>query len=141
MLSSQPKWSFIVAKSLNLVHLIGRAGRGPEMRYTPSGQPVTTFSLATDRRSSGPETPGETDWHRIVCWAKLAELTNSFVMKGRLLYVAGRLHYRRWTDDNDQQRFGVDIVAHEVLFLDRRPDAVQSDAGAPEADDEPDLPF
>jgi single-strand DNA-binding protein len=140
-LSSDLKRSLTVAKSLNLVHLIGRAGREPEMRYTPSSQPVTTFSLATDRRSSKPETPGETDWHRIVCWAKLAEFTNSFVTKGRLLYVAGRLNYRHWTDDSGQQRFGVDIIAHEVLLLDRRPDAAQSDAGSPEAVDDLDLPF
>jgi len=129
-----------MAHALNSVQLIGRAGREPEMRYTASGQPVTTFSLATDRRSSNPETPGEADWHRIVCWAKLAEVTNSFVTKGRLLYVAGRLHYRQWTDDSGQQRFGVEIVAQEVLFLDRRPDAGQSDAAPGQVVPDRDLP-
>ncbi|MGI8916091.1 MAG: single-stranded DNA-binding protein [Chloroflexota bacterium] len=76
-----------MARSLNVVHLIGRTGREPTMRYTGSGKPYTTFSLATDRRSKA---DGQTDpdWHAIVCWDKLAEFANQYLSKGRLLGVS-----------------------------------------------------
>ena len=90
-----------MAKSLNSVHLIGRTGREPSMRYASNGKPYTTFSLATDRWSKA-EGQTEPDWHAIVCWDKLAEFANQYLSKGRLLYVSGRLSYRRWTGQDGQ---------------------------------------
>jgi len=126
-----------VSASLNSVHLIGRAGREPEMRYTSSGQPVTTFSLATDRRTSKLDDDPGPDWHRVVCWGKLAEFSNQYLTKGRLVYIAGRLAYRTWTGQDGQPRHSTDIVASDVLLLDRRPDGelpVPSDAEPAEGD-------
>jgi single-strand DNA-binding protein len=131
-----------VAKSLNVVHLIGRTGREPSMRYTGAGKPCTTFSLATDRRKADGQT--EPDWHAIVCWDKLAEFANQNLSKGRLLYVSGRLSYRVWTGQDGQPRHTTEVVAGEILLLDRPPAADAADGGQP-ADaataDGDDLPF
>jgi single-strand DNA-binding protein len=80
---------------LNRVELIARLGQEPEFRYTPSGQAVVTFSVATDRPTK-PDAEPIVDWHRAVCWDRLAEFVNQYVTKGRLVYISGRLHYRAW---------------------------------------------
>lgn len=129
-------------RSLNVVHLIGRAGREPTMRYAATGKPYTTFSLATDRRAkAGDQT--EPDWHAIVCWDKLAEFANQYVGKGRLLYVSGRLSYRTWTGQDGQSRRTVEIVAGEILLLDRPAPAgdADGDGHAEATNDDDELPF
>jgi len=110
-----------MSQTVNVVQLIGRAGRDPEMRYTAEGQAVAQFSLATDRRAAKPGTETETDWHRIVCWGKLAEFAHEYLRKGRLVYVSGRLVYRTWTGKDGQQRNGTEIVANDLVLLDRKP--------------------
>ena len=124
-------------QSLNRVELIGRLGRAPEMRYTADGQCVTTFSLATNR----PVRAGansETDWHRVVCWGKLGEVAGQYLDKGRLVYVAGRIAYRAWESQDGQQRRATEIVAGDLILLDRRPDA---EPRATDGDADDDLPF
>ena len=125
-------------KTFQVTYLLGHSGREPELRYTPDGQAVTAFSLATDRPVKG--RPAETDWHRVVAFGALGEFCNAYVAKGRRLFVIGRLSYRSWTGEDGRQRFGVDIVAQRVLLLDRRPGA---EGGEPpeEPSDVPDLPF
>jgi single-strand DNA-binding protein len=91
------------------------------MRYTPSGQAVTTFSVATDRPAK-PDAESATDWHQIVCWEKLAEFANQYLTKGRLVFVAGRLHYRSWEAKDGQKRRAAEIVAAELIALDRKPE-------------------
>ena len=123
--------------SLNRVELIGRLGHEPAMRYTPDGQAITKFSLATDR----PGRPGaqpETDWHQIVCWGKLAEFAGQYLDKGRLVFVAGRLTYRSWEGKDGQQRRATEVVASELIPLDHRPD-VESREHSGAMDD--DFPF
>ena len=123
-----------MAQSINRVVLIGRLGRDPEMRYTPQGTAVTTFSLATDR----PGRPGEaaeTDWHRVVCWDKLGEIANQYCTKGRLVYVAGRLQYRSYEGRDGQPKRAVEVIASDLGLLDRRPDA--EPAGEPLPDEPP----
>ena len=123
--------------SLNRVELIGRLGREPELRYTPEGQAITKFSLATDR----PTKPGaepETDWHHVTCFGKTAEVAGQYLDKGRLIYVAGRLTYRSWEGKDGQTRHATEIIAHELILLDRRPEPPR-EAGGEGADD--DLPF
>ncbi len=127
-------------RSLNAVHLIGHTGRGPEMRYAPNGQPVTTFSLATDRYASKPDDRAGPDWHRVVCWGKLAEFANQHLAKGGLVYIAGRLTYRAWTGQDGQPRHRTDIVASELVLLDRRRDAPPAEVAADQGDDDS-LPF
>lgn len=132
-----------MAKSLNVVHLLGRTGREPAMRYATTGKPYTTFSLATDRWSKA-EGQASPDWHAIVCWDKLAEFANQYARKGRLLYVSGRLTYRDWVGQDGQPRRTAEIVAGEILLLDRPPGTAPAEvedqaAAATESGD--DLPF
>lgn len=112
--------------SLNRVMLIGRLTRDPEMRYTPSGQPVTSFSIATNRYAPG--TDGErrefTDYHNIVAWnigkRTLAELAAQYLRKGSLCYVEGRLQTRSWEGQDGQKRKTTEVVANDIQFLDGR---------------------
>lgn len=123
--------------SLSRAELIGRLGRDPDMRFTPDGQAVTRFSLATDR----PTKPGaqpETDWHQIVCWGKLAEFAGQYLVKGRLVFVAGRLTYRSWEGQDGQRRRATEIVARELILLDRRP---ESEIQEPDEEGADDVPF
>ena len=112
--------------SLNRVMLIGRLTRDPEMRYTPSGQPVTSFSIATNRYGQSPD--GErrefTDYHNIVAWnigkRTLAELAAQYLRKGSLCYVEGRLQTRSWEGQDGQKRKTTEVVANDIQFLDSR---------------------
>jgi single-strand DNA-binding protein len=124
-------------RTFQVTYLIGRLGREPELRYTADGQCVTTFRLATNRPVRAGADP-ETDWHRVVCWGKLGEIAGQYLDKGRLVFVAGRLAYRSWESQDGQQRRATEIVASELILLDRRPDA-ESRAADDDADD--DLPF
>ncbi len=124
--------------NLNRTELIGRLGRDPEMRYTGEGQPITSFSLATDR----PVKQGaarETDWHHIVCWGKLAEFAGQYLTKGRLLFVAGRLTYRAWEGKDGKMRRTTEIIATELIPLDRRPESEPTESPAESTEDE--IPF
>lgn len=113
--------------SLNKVMLIGRLTRDPEMRYTPSGQPVTSFSIATNRYASGGD-GGEkrefTDYHNIVAWnigkRTLAELVANYTKKGSMVYVEGRLQTRSWEGQDGQKRRATEVVANDVQFLEPR---------------------
>ena len=86
-----------MSRGLNKVLLIGRLGRNPEMRYTPSGRPVTTFSIATSRswNTSDGERRSETEWFNIVAWSSLAEICKQLLTKGQQVYIEGRLQTRR----------------------------------------------
>ena len=117
--------------SVNRAELIGRLGRDPDMRYTPEGHVITKFSVATDR----PTKPGaepETDWHQVLCWGPLAEFAGQYLGKGRLVYIAGRIMYRSWDGKDGQKRYATEIVANEVIALDRRPDNASNQTAADE---------
>ena len=90
------------------------------MRYTPNGNAVTSFSVATNRRytTSDGENREETEWFRAVAWNKLGEQCNQFLVKGRRVYVEGRLRSRSWTGNDGQARFSNEINAERVVFLD-----------------------
>jgi len=108
---------------INKVILVGRLGADPEVRYTPDGAQVTTFRLATDEQwkdKSGERTQ-RTEWHRVVAFRKLAEICGSYLSKGRLVYVEGRLQTRSWEDKDGQKRFTTEIVASNMQILDRGP--------------------
>ena len=110
---------------INKVILVGRLGRDPELRYTPSGTAVANFSLATDERwSSNGETQSRTEWHNIVVWSKLAEICNQYLTKGRLVFIEGRLQTRDWEDKDGNKRRTTEIVATDMKMLGgRRKDA------------------
>ena len=115
---------------LNKIMVIGNLGRDPEMRYTPSGNPVTNFSIATSRTytTSEGEKREETEWFTVVAWTRLAEQCNQFLTKGRRIYVEGRLHSRSYEGRDGQTRFVNEIIANNVLFLDQA-----TDTGMPES--------
>jgi len=107
--------------SLNKVMLIGNVGSDPEMRFTPSGSPVTSFRIATNRvfNTTDGERKQETDWFTVVAWNKLAEQCNQFLNKGKLVYVEGRLRTRSWDGTDGQKHFRTEVIASRVTFLDR----------------------
>ena len=116
------------------------------MRYTPSGDPVTSFSVATNRRSRrNGETVEETEWFRVSAWGRLAEITNQYLAKGKKVYVEGPLRSRTWQAQDGQTRFSNEINAREVQFLDPAGQTssgpgYQGD-GPPSDDDADDLPW
>jgi single-strand DNA-binding protein len=112
-----------MSRGLNKVLVIGYLGRDPEMRYTPSGRPVTTFSVATSRswHSGDGERHEETEWFNVVSWGSLAEICNQHLRKGDQVYIEGRLQTRRWEDSEGNKHFTTELVAKEMIMLgDRR---------------------
>lgn len=109
-------------KSLNRVQLIGNLTRDPELRYTPNGTAVCSFGLATNRSwtTDAGEKREETEFHRVVSWNKLAELCSQFLIKGRKVYVEGRLQTRNWTGQDGQQRTTTEIVIDDMILLDSK---------------------
>jgi single-strand DNA-binding protein len=108
-----------MARSLNKVMIIGILGRDPEMRFTPNGQSVSSFSIACDRSWLSPdgERRVETDWFNVVVWGDLAETVKQTLYKGCLTYVEGRLQSRVWKDNQGNQRRSVEIVAQDIMLL------------------------
>ena len=138
--------------SVNKVILIGNLGRDPELRYTTSGTPVANFTMATTDRWKDPssgERKERTEWHRIVVWAKQAEIVNESLHKGKQVYVEGSLQTREWTDREGNKRYTTEVRAQRVQMLGKasdRPAAAVTEGGQavaePEAGfDEDDIPF
>jgi single-strand DNA-binding protein len=111
-----------MSRGLNKVMIIGYLGRNPEMRYTPSGRPVTNFSVAVSRswKTAAGERHSETEWFTIVAWGKLAETCNQYLFKGSRVYIEGRLQTRHWEDADGNRRTAVEVVANEMIMLDKR---------------------
>jgi len=134
--------------SLNKIILIGNVGTDPEMRFTPSGNPVTSFRLATNRvyTTADGERRQETEWFTVVTWRKQAETCNQFLTKGQRVYVEGSLRTRTWEGRDGQRRVTAEVIASRVLFLDRQAaaplpgDELPSEVVGDEVEPE-DLPF
>ncbi len=112
-----------MGRGLNKVMIIGYVGRDPEMRYTPSGRPVTSFSVATSRTwtSTEGERREETEWLNVVAWGNLAEICKAHLTKNQQVYVEGRLQTRGWEDETGKKHFRTELVANEMILLgDRR---------------------
>jgi len=111
--------------SLNKVMLIGNLGKDPEIRYTQDGSPVASFSLATsetwtDKNGNRQE---HTEWHNIVAWTRLAELSKRYLSKGRQVYIEGRLRTREWSDKDGNKRRTTEVIASQMVLLGARPQA------------------
>ena len=133
-----------MSRGLNKVMIIGHLGRDPEMRYTPSGRPVTTFTVATSRswNTSDGERHNETEWFNIVTWGNLAEICKQYLTKGQQVYIEGRLQTRKWDDNEGIKHSSVEIVANEMMILGERKDGSQTQAGENLlAEDEGEYPF
>ncbi len=128
---------------LNKVMIIGNVGREPEMRFTANGTAVTSFSVAVNRVSLGQENDRreETEWFRVVAWNKLAETCNQYLAKGSRIYVEGRLQTRSWEGNDGQKRYTTEVVANNVIFLDRRSQSETSEEEVPTDLVPDDLPF
>ncbi|MCP4631336.1 MAG: single-stranded DNA-binding protein [candidate division Zixibacteria bacterium] len=135
--------------SVNLAILIGNLGRDPELRYTPAGQAVASFSLATTERwkdKSG-EASEKTEWHNVVCWGRNAEIASQYLQKGSSVYIEGRIQNRTYDDKDGNRRYISEVVVRRLQMLGRKGDSPSSsaqdyssnDAAIPETDD--DLPF
>lgn len=109
--------------SLNKVQLIGNAGDAPEVKETPNGQKVATFSVATSRtwKDASGEKQEATDWHNVVAWAKLAEILEKYLEKWKKVYVEGRLTTRSWEAEDGTKRYKTEIVAENVILLSSKP--------------------
>ena len=105
--------------SLNQILLIGNVGNDPEMRYTSSGTPVTTFNLATNNtyRDQNGETVNETEWFRVTAWNRQAESVNQYLSKGRKVFVEGRLSKSEYVDKEGVNRSSLEVSATRVVFL------------------------
>lgn len=127
-----------MARGLNKVLIIGRVGRDPEMRYTPSGRPVTTFSVGTSRTwtTADGERRTETEWFNVVAWSSLAEICKQYLTKDRLVYIEGRLQTRHWDDQEGNKHSATEIVASEMIVLEERREVNQTASEYDEGDDE-----
>ena len=127
-----------MARGINKVILIGNLGRDPEMRYTQSQQAVANFSVATseswtDRTTN--ERRERTEWHRVVCFRRLAEICGEYLHKGSKVYIEGSLQTRSWEGQDGQTRYTTEVVAREMQMLDSRGEGgyvPQQEAGAPD---------
>ncbi len=117
---------------VNVVFLVGRLGKDPEMRYTPSGAPVANFTVATSESWNDKEGQRQerTEWHRIVVWGKSAELCGQYLKKGREVCIEGRIQTREWMDRDNNKRYTTEVVANKVTFLGSRNDGAGAGAGA-----------
>ncbi|MCK4901609.1 MAG: single-stranded DNA-binding protein [Anaerolineales bacterium] len=131
-----------MSRGLNKVLLIGRLGRNPEMRYTPSGRPVTTFSIATSRswNTSDGERRSETEWFNIVAWSSLAEICKQLLTKGQQVYIEGRLQTRRWEDSEGNKHSATEVVANEMIILGERRGETES-VEEDQSDQDDEFPF
>ena len=112
-----------MARGINKVLLIGNLGADPETRYTPSNTAVTNLRLATsdswrDRQTG--EQQERTEWHRVVCFNRLAEIAAEYLRKGSKVYIEGRLQTRKWQGQDGQDRYTTEIVANDMQMLDSR---------------------
>lgn len=132
-----------MSRGLNKVMIIGNLGRDPEMRYTPSGRPVTTFSVATSRswNTSEGEKRIETEWFNVVAWSSLAEICKQHLTKGQQVYIEGRLQTRYWDDAEGNKHTSVEIVANEMIILGERRDTSESNTSETNTVEEDEFPF
>jgi single-strand DNA-binding protein len=125
--------------SVNKVILVGNLGKDPELRYTPSGAAVATFSLATTERfkDKNGEQQEKTEWHNIVVWRQLAEICGKYLHKGKQVYIEGRIQTRSYDDRDGNKRYITEIVADQMQMLGRAGEensGAARGAGAPRAE-------
>jgi single-strand DNA-binding protein len=124
--------------TVNKVILLGRLGKDPEMRYSPSGTAVANFSMATNHSTKDQDGnfTDKTEWHRVVCLGRLAEIAGEYLQKGKQVYIEGRIQTRSWEDQQGQTRYVTEVVANEMTMIGGRNDnnggdSTSYDAAAP----------
>ena len=131
-----------MSRGLNKVILIGNLGRDPEMRYTPSGKPVTSFTMGVTYtwHDADGERREQTEWFNIIAWSGLAEVCNQYLHKGQRIYIEGRLQTRRWQDASGEERSATEVVAREMIMLDDSRGAMGGSFVEESVDEEQPLP-
>lgn len=124
--------------SVNKVILLGRLGKDPDLKYTPSGVAVASFSIATDLAWKDQEgnQKQQTEWHRIVAWRKTAEIASNYLKKGNQVYIEGRLQTRSWNDKNNITRYTTEIVAENLVLIGSKMDRAGEPVDVPPPSDE-----
>lgn len=117
-----------MSRGVNKAILIGNLGSDPELKYTPNGIAVASFSLATNERRQDKDGnyKDHTEWHKIVAWRKLAETVGEYLKKGSQVYIEGKIQTRSWEDQNGNKRYQTEIVAQNLQMLGRRPGDMSS---------------
>ena len=125
--------------SITKVILIGRLGRDPEVKHTPSGQAVAKFSIATDEtyKDRNGEQQRRTEWHNIVAWRRLAEICGEYLVKGKLVYIEGRLRTRKWEDREGNKRSTTEIEAREMKMLSPKSEGDISESSSQQSESTP----
>ncbi|AJF08151.1 single-stranded DNA-binding protein [Geoalkalibacter subterraneus] len=120
--------------SINKVILVGNLGKDPELRYTPSGVPVATFSLATSERfkDRNGQQQEKTEWHNIVAWRQLAEICGKYLHKGKQVYLEGKIQTRKYQDRDGNDRYITEIVADQMQMLGGAGDGARQQSHAPQ---------
>lgn len=115
---------------VNKAILIGRLGKDPDIRYTPDGTMVTTFRIATDEqwKDKNGEKVQKTEWHQIVTYRKLAEICGNYLVKGKLVFIEGRIQTRSWEDKDGIKRYTTEIIANDMKMLDSKGQTKADDA-------------
>lgn len=133
---------------INKVTLVGRLGADPDIRYTPSGAPVANLNIATTRRwkdKQSSERKEDTEWHRVILFARLAEVVKEYLTKGDLIYIEGRMQTRKWQDQSGQTRYTAEIVAEQMQMLNttqnNQPTHTATSEETPPPEDYDDVPF
>jgi single-strand DNA-binding protein len=105
--------------SFNKVILVGNLGRDPELRYTPQGTPVCSFSMATNerRKDKSGEMQDQTTWFRVTLWGRQAETASQYLTKGRPVYIEGRLRVEEWTDRDGKARHTLEVHGTDMQFI------------------------
>lgn len=139
--------------SFNKVTIVGNLGRDPELRYTPQGTPVTSFTMATTEKRKGKSGDREdiTTWFKVTIWGRQAETASQYLTKGRQVYIEGRLRVEEWTDKDGKPRHTLEVTATDMQFIggaqrddnDQRSAKAsgQSPAVPDDFDDDGDAPF
>ncbi len=134
---------------VNKVILVGRLGKDPEVRYTPDGTMVTTFNMATDEsyKDKNGEKVQKTEWHKVVTYRKLAEICGNYLVKGKLVYIEGKIQTRSWEDKEGVKRYATEIIANDMQMLDSKGQSRPAESAAPDTASAPggmaadDVPF
>ncbi len=131
--------------SFNKITLVGNLGRDPELRYTPQGTPVCTFSMATNerRKDKSGEMQDHTTWFRVTLWGRQAETASQYLTKGRPIYIEGRLRVEEWTDRDGKARYTLEVHATDMQFIGGRTEeamAARAPASEPVAVEQPEIP-
>ncbi len=135
---------------VNKAILVGRLGKDPEVRYTPDGTMVTTFTMATDEnyKDKNGEKVQKTEWHKIVTYRRLAEICGNYLVKGKMVYIEGKIQTRSWDDKEGVKRYTTEIVANDMQMLDSKGQSKPADDSIPDPASSPaagapvdDVPF